>query len=476
MSEYKVSVRIDAQDNASKAIEAVRKQLDSTSKSISSFSQRNEALFSNMAVMWTAAFGWLVYWMNKTVDSANNLWESVNALNVVFGKSSDQLLKFGETANKTVWLSKTAFNQLATPIGAMLQNMGQWADQAAKNTIELTKRASDMASVFNVDVKDALDAISAWLRWEADPLERFWVSLKDTQLKAYALRSGLIEVNREMTEQEKTTARLWLLFEQTSKLEWDFANTSDQLANKKRILDATLTNISSTLGKAFIPMVTSALQAIEPIIIKVGEWIEQNPTLTRNILLAWTAITWLIAVVGTLGLALPAITTWVTALWAAIGFMTWPVGLVIVAVGALYAARKTNFLWIRDFTDKAVEWVTSALDKVLNTVNRIQTAIRSVGAGWSFDPARSAANVAIAWARAGGWPVNAWSAYIVGERWPELFMPSTNWNIVPNHSLGWVNVNISWVTINNWMDLGSFGDYVERVVIWAVRNLQAGVA
>ncbi len=62
---------------------------------------------------------------------------------------------------------------MAVPIGALLQNMGMGLDATADNTTKLTQRAADMASVFNVDVSEALGAIQAGLRGEADPLERF---------------------------------------------------------------------------------------------------------------------------------------------------------------------------------------------------------------------------------------------------------------------------------------------------------------
>ena len=49
-------------------------------------------------------------------------------------------------------------------------------------------------------------------------------------------------------------------------------------------------------------------------------------------------------------------------------------------------------------------------------------------------------------ARASGGPVSAGSGYIVGERGPELFVPRTGGNIVPNHAMGGsVQVNV----INN---------------------------
>ncbi len=44
-------------------------------------------------------------------------------------------------------------------------------------------------------------------------------------------------------------------------------------------------------------------------------------------------------------------------------------------------------------------------------------------------------------ARADGGPVSAGSSYLVGERGPELFTPSTSGAIVPNHAMGAVNVN-----------------------------------
>lgn len=581
MSQYKVSILIDAQNNANKVLQWLKAQVESVKGSITDFAKRNQWVFQGMALAGTASLWAITVWVNKSIQAANDYGESLNALKVVFWESSKELEKFWETANKSAWLSKTAFNQLATPVGAMLQNMWQSANEAAKNTINLTKRASDMASVFNVDVTEAMQAISAGLRWESDPLERFWVSLKDSQLKAYALRNWLISVGHEMTEQEKTTARLWLLFEQTAKLEWDFGNTSDQLANKKRILNATIANISTTLWQSFLPIITDVLQKITPIIEKVGSWIEANPTLARNIIIATGAIAWLVAWLWALWLALPAIIAWI---W----LLTWPIGLIIAGVVALWLARSTNFLWIRDKTKEVIDFVwpyvkqwieaikviteqilgwiktfwtqrgdeitavvkviidvvwtmfklwfeilstyvstalesiktiigifadlyngrfsemrdkikslfttmwwavlkvfTDILESMWDIVDRIiwgittkiQNAIQSIKSAISniTDISVWSSSWKIAWARANGWPVTGWSAYLVGERWPELYVPKSSGYVVPNSSLWWVNVSISGVNISNWMDLNSFKDYIEWVIVGSVRNLQAWI-
>ena len=343
---------------------------------LSWFAERNKEVFWSMAAAWWVALWALSAWIWKTISDASNLWESINAVNVVFWSASNIIKDFWEQSATSVWLSKRSFNQLATPIWAALQNVWLSADIAAKETINLTKRAADMASVFNVDVSDALWAIQAWLRWEADPLERFWVWLSETAVKAYAVKNWLIASWKEMTTQEKAVARLWLLYEQTARLEWDFANTSDQLANSKRILAAQVENISSTLWEAFLPVITSVLAKIRPVIDEFAEWVQDNPELTKNILLASWAIAWLVTVIWTLWLALPAIISWFT-------LLTWPIWIVAVAIAWLYLARQNNFLWIRDITDQVISFIKeNIVPTILDIYNSIKDILLQFKQAW----------------------------------------------------------------------------------------------
>ncbi|MGH7341915.1 MAG: hypothetical protein ACREKH_15600, partial [Candidatus Rokuibacteriota bacterium] len=90
-------------------------------------------------------------------NAASDLNESMNAIRVVFGPASRAIEAFGRTSAQTVGLSTRAFNELVTPVGAALQNVGFSADDAAAASINLAQRAADMASVFNVDVSDAME-------------------------------------------------------------------------------------------------------------------------------------------------------------------------------------------------------------------------------------------------------------------------------------------------------------------------------
>lgn len=209
----------------------------------------------------------------KSIDAASDLNESMNAVSVVFGKASQKIFEFGKTAAEAAGLSQRAFNEAVTPIGAQLRNVGLSADEAAEQAIHLTQVAADMASVFNVDVSEALTAIQAGLRGEADPIERFGVSLQQASIEAYAVRTGLMKAGDEMTNQMKVQARLGLLYEQTNRVAGDFANTSDGLANQTRILKAEFENMEAEIGTALLPVATAfmgVLLDLIPIVKRVG--------------------------------------------------------------------------------------------------------------------------------------------------------------------------------------------------------------
>lgn len=197
--------------------------------------------------------------IKKSIDAASDLNEAVNATSVTFGKAQKTLIDFADQAATQAGLSKRAFLELVTPIGAALQNYGFSAQEAADQSVNLAKRAADMASVFNVDVGEAMQAIQAGLRGEADPLERFGVGLNETAVNAYAVKNGIAAAGTELTAHQKTQARLALLMEQTNRVQGDFVNTSDGLANQQRILRAEFENVTAEVGTALLPVASKLM-------------------------------------------------------------------------------------------------------------------------------------------------------------------------------------------------------------------------
>jgi len=258
-----------------------QKGLDKTATSLDKFEKGVQRASKYAAVgLGAVAAGAL-----KAAESASDLAESTNAVEVVFGKASSTITDFGKTAADTAGLSQREFQTLATGTGSLLQNMGQSAQEAADNTVILAERAADMASVFNTDVGSALEAINAGLRGESEPLRAYSVSLSDAAIKAEAMALGLYDGKGALDAQARAAATTSLILEQSSKTAGDFAATSDSLAGRQRKLAAAWENTSAQLGEALLPYLEQALGYLQEL---VG-WVSEN-TDTVTKLAAGTAI------------------------------------------------------------------------------------------------------------------------------------------------------------------------------------------
>ncbi|HEX6968887.1 MAG TPA: hypothetical protein VF174_08795 [Micromonosporaceae bacterium] len=198
--------------------------------------------------------------MQSTVKAASDLGESINAVQKTFGEASGAIENFGKTSAEQVGLSTRAFNQMATPLGAILKNQGLDIRSVATETINLTKRAADMASVFNTDVNEALFAIQAGLRGETEPLRRYGVTLSEVSIQQQAMAMTGKTAANQLTAQEKALARLSLIYAQSASTAGDFQDTVDGLANSQRVSAAQIENAKAAIGTAYLPIAAKAAQ------------------------------------------------------------------------------------------------------------------------------------------------------------------------------------------------------------------------
>lgn len=365
---------IDAENRASKVIKEVNTRLETMQDRL----KRMEPEFQGMATKGALAFGGISAGVGVSVKNASDLEESINAVNVVFGEGAKKILEFGEQAPKAVGLASSEFNQMSTQTGALLKDTGVPIEKVADMTIDLTKRASDMASVFNTDVGDAMSAINQALRGETEAIRRYAGDVTDATLETYALSQGINKSVTDMTQQEKRLLRVDLIMSQTSVTAGDFANTSDSLANRMRILKAQTKNISTTLGDIFIPMIQKVLNKVAPFIEKLGKWVEENPKLAKTIIIAIGAVAGLVAVIGVLGLILPTII-------AGFGLLFSPITVIIGAIGGLiYITYKIISSWetfaqvVKFLWGELVDFFSGVLNDMILTVDNVMQRISEI--------------------------------------------------------------------------------------------------
>ena len=304
--------------------------------------------------------------LKDSVKEASNLNESLNAVQVTFGKNAKGIMALGENAAKALGLSKTEFNGLAVRFSNFAQTVAGKGGDVVGTMDDLTTRASDFASVMNLDVSQAAELFQSGLAGETEPLRQYGIDLSAAAVQAHALAKGIWNGKGEMTEAQKVQARYSLLMKSTNKTAGDFANTSDSLANRQRIANAQWKNAKASIGQALLPVMQSVTQFIQekvvPAIQAFGDWFTRDgmPALTRfgatlrdTVLPPLTAIVgWLIRnkdvlipIAGIIGVMVAAYKTWafisgvVTAAQMALNLALTanPIGLIVMAVAGLVA-------------------------------------------------------------------------------------------------------------------------------------------
>lgn len=152
---------------------------------------------------------------------------------------------------------------------------------------------------------------------------------------------------------------------------------------------------------------------------------------------------------------------------------------------------------VRDLSQQVMDWVQGIFTSIFDTItNAVDTAVNYVvdkvmqardsiknfasnaisSAGQWFSNAVSSVSSAIPWF-AEWWRPKVNKLSVVGERWPELFVPWTSWTIVPNNQL-WPSINLTFWNFNGAerSDAEYIARVVEQKVIGAYNNYFAWLA
>lgn len=209
-------------------------------------------------------------------------------------------------------------------------------------------------------------------------------------------------------------------------------------------VDALQGSIETLQIQALTPLMDDGLrplvEEVTGVINSITEWATQNPETAQTVIMITGVAAALGAGLAALGVIVSLVGAGIGALAAVIAAIASPIGLAIAAIAALGAAVASNFLGIRDRINEAI----NTLHNFLSLWNRqAQTVNTALGlADRTFGSQSPLAGRGFP-GRAGGGMMGAGAPYLVGERGPELVIPDRSSYVVPNHSLGGANVNIT---------------------------------
>jgi hypothetical protein len=223
-----------------------------------------------------AALGGLAVAAVGAAKMASDFNEETSKTAVIFGDATSAIMDFSKTAATSLGQSQTEALKAAGTFGVLGKAAGLTGTDLGDMAVKFTTLATDLASFNNTSPEDAVIALGAGLRGEAEPLRRFGILLDDATLRTKALELGLIKTTRDaLTPQNKSLAAQALILEQTTLQQGDFARTADGAANKQRILTAQIKDAKTNIGKGFLPVMAIAVGLLS----KFAEFASDNAPL-----------------------------------------------------------------------------------------------------------------------------------------------------------------------------------------------------
>lgn len=413
-----------------------------------------------------------VGWLQEAITAASDLNETQAKNGEIFGDASKALIDYSKTAATRLGQSQQTVLDGAATFGIFGKSAGLAGEDLVGFSTGLVELATDLASFNNTSPEEAIEALGAALRGEAEPMRAYGVLLDDATLRNRALALGLIATTNEaLTPQQKVLAAHAEILAQTGTAQGDFARTSDGLANQQRILAAEIENVKVEIGTALLPVVTDLFRTFAsegvPILQKIAAWFSENEEGIRTFAI----------VTAESGLTVLEVLLRMGAGWSSfqgmlIGGLQTIVGFWFLFVQTILDGAVQAFGWVPglgpklkgaadgfrgfagDVNQKMSEMQSAArmtadlFNRGADAVGGLKAAVASLdgkratvflnaqgnlvasGGDGSFRVAGT--NVSF---RAAGGPVASGMPYIVGEQGPELFVPGQSGRIVSNQQL-----------------------------------------
>ncbi len=247
-------------------------------KSLTTTTQKAGFILQRALLPAAAAIGTITQVIAPAIRAASDFEEATSKVNVIFGRASKSVKDFANTAARELGQSKQAVLDAAGAFGTFGKAAGLAGEDLSLFTTDFVTLATDLASFNNTTPEEAVQAIGAALRGEAEPLRRFGVLLNDATLKAEAMELGIYKGSGALTAQQKILAAQSAIYKQTGDAQGDFARTADGLANKQRTLSALFKNFQIQLGQQLLPAATDFANGL----VKINDAFADMPTPATN--------------------------------------------------------------------------------------------------------------------------------------------------------------------------------------------------
>lgn len=401
--------------------------------------------------------------INHLSDNANS--KAKDIVNVITRVGSDTRM-LGLSENQAAALGSTFLSMGKAPELAAQAVKGMSSAflqlKAGAHEKELKQLGFTTKSFAAAMNKDAQGAISSFIeKVKKMPKDKQYPLLAKVFGKQYAddvllLAQNTGEYNRQLGLLQETDANGNLKY--IGSMQREFENRSNTTENKLTKLKNSLTEIAEKIGRAFLPVITSFVENITPVIYSITEWVETNPQLME----------WVLTIGGGIGAVVGGLLT----LHSAFSFVT---------AGLLPFLKLGKFLggFLGNFLFSAISKLSLGFGYLIGYIAKgammFSKAIFMMSRALLTNPiGLLIAGIAVAayliydnWGKIGPWFAELWQT-VSGAF-------SSAWSSITNFcSEAWTNIsnfftsgigNIT-ATILDWSPLGLFQQVFSTVLSW----------
>jgi hypothetical protein len=211
----------------------------------------------------------LAKWGKAAIESASDLAEVQNVVDVTFGGGASKIDSWSKSAGKAFGLTETQAKKYTSTLGAMMKSQGIADNEIVQMSTDLSGLAADMASFYNLDFDTAFQKIRSGISGETEPLKQLGINMSAANLEAFRLEKGITTAYSAMSQGEQTALRYEYIMKATADAQGDFARTSDGFANSSRRIATYMDTIITKGGQLALPVVESLTGALASFLEKL---------------------------------------------------------------------------------------------------------------------------------------------------------------------------------------------------------------
>jgi hypothetical protein len=223
--------------------------------------------------------------IGQAVEGARDLERNYAGLKAVFEDLTPRMKDFSETA-VSMGLSMKDASKASVFIGSVLKQSGFAIDETADLTERLVGLATDLSITYGYDVQEALMGMTALFRGEYDPIEKFGVAMKQSEINSELAAKGMSNLEGAARRFAEQQIRVELLFQRSQDAQGAFARQTGTLAAEQLKLSATFDNVRDTVATSLLPGIAGAMVEMQGILERLAPQIrnafeEAAPVLER---------------------------------------------------------------------------------------------------------------------------------------------------------------------------------------------------